>query len=204
MITEWTGINVIGSYMVTIFKESGSSLDPELCPILVSGIQQLLATASSPVLRVAPRKPLFLACATMIAVSYVGLGTYQYLRQTDPGLGAGLVPLLCLLSVSAFRTVGFMVVITLLQAESFPTEIRAHASGICGALQAVNVFGSSKLFPFLTDNLDYSGTFWLYGAVMMVEVVYGALIIPENTGQSLVETEDKMAGGGVETGLLLV
>ena len=203
MITEWTGINVIGSYMVTIFQESGSSLDPQLCPILVSGVQQLLATASSPILRVAPRKPLFLACATMIAVSYGGLGTYHYLRQTDPALGAGWVPLLCVLSVSAFRTVGFVVVITLIQAESFPTEIRAHATGICGALQAVNVFGSSKLFPFFTDSLGNSGTFWLYGAVMMVEVVYGALILPENKGQSLVETEDKMAGGSVKTDLLV-
>ena len=38
------------------------------------------------------------------------------------------------------------------------------------------------------------GTFWMYGGVMLLEVIYGALSIPENAGQSLVRTEEKMAG----------
>ena len=51
MITQWAGINVITSYMVNIFAESGSSLDPGLAPILVCTVQQALAMFSTGVLR---------------------------------------------------------------------------------------------------------------------------------------------------------
>ena len=32
----------------------------------------------------------------------------------------------------------------------------------------------------------------MYGCVMVIEVIYGALTLPENKGLSLVKTEDKM------------
>ena len=51
MISQWAGINVITSYMVTIFQESGSSLSPGLAPILVCTVQQGLAMLSTGVLR---------------------------------------------------------------------------------------------------------------------------------------------------------
>ena len=69
---------------------------------------------------------------------------------------------------------------------------RSYASGICGACTAINMFGAIKLYPFFLDNLGFYGTFWSYGGVMTVLVMYGALSLPENKGQSLVKTEDKM------------
>ena len=122
MITQWAGINVITSYMVNIFMEAGSSIDPSLAPILVCTVQQILALVSTAVLRVSPRKPLFLVCASAIALSQAVLGTYSYTIQHTQSYG--WVPLLAVISVNAFRTIGFMAVIQLLLAESFPTEIR--------------------------------------------------------------------------------
>ena len=138
MITQWAGINVITSYMVNIFMEAGSSVDPALAPILVWTVQQILALFSTGILRVSPRKPLFLFCASAIAISQAGLGTYSYLTQgtisqmsnttlvqdTHQVQEYGWVPVCCVISVNAFRTIGFMAVIQLLLAESFPTEIR--------------------------------------------------------------------------------
>ena len=83
-----------------------------------------------------------------------------------------------------------MSIIQLLSAESFPTEIRSYASGVCGAFTAVNLFAATKLYPLFVDNLGLHGTFWLYAGVMVVDIVYGAFTIPENKGKSLVETEE--------------
>ena len=141
MLTQWAGINVITAYIVKIFIESGSYVDPELAPIIVCSIQQLLALVSTGILRVSPRKPLFLFCAIMIACSQAGLGTYSFLTQetnrpveqptngtmsiqNETAVSYGWVPVLCVVSVNAFRTIGFMAVVQLLLAESFPTEIR--------------------------------------------------------------------------------
>jgi len=198
MLTQWTGINVIGSYMVNIFMESGSSIHPEIAPILVFAIRQLLAMVSTGLLRVSQRRPLFLICATMIGCSMAGLGTYSYLTQgctdRDPEPSFGWVPIFCVVSVNAFMSIGFMSIIQLLSAESFPTEIRSYASGLCGAFTAVNMFAATKLYPVFLESLGFYGTFWMYGGVMLLEVIYGALSIPENAGQSLVKTEEKMAG----------
>ena len=126
MLTQWAGMNVVTAYMVNIFMMSGTSIHPELAPVLVSSIQQLLAMISTLVLRVSPRKPLFLLCSTIIAMAHTCMGTFSYLtmQDTEPGSSYGWVPILCVVSVTASQTIGFMAVVQLLMAESFPTEIR--------------------------------------------------------------------------------
>ena len=54
------------------------------------------------------------------------------------------------------------------------------------------MFGATKLYPHFLESLGFHGTFWMYGCVMVIEVIYGALTLPENKGLSLVKTEDKM------------
>ena len=116
------GMNVINLFMVNIFIQSGSSVDPKLAPILVLILEQILNFCSAFVLRVSPRKLLFLFLASGIAVSLAGLGTYNYF--TKDSWDWGWVPLFCVLAVKSFRNLGFKVVIQLSLAESFPTEIR--------------------------------------------------------------------------------
>ena len=67
------------------------------------------------------------------------------------------------------------------------------------------MFGATKLYPYFVDILGFHGTFWLYGLVMVVEVVYGAISLPENKGQSLVKTEEKMVSSkdNAEGGILV-
>ena len=121
-LIPWVGMNVINLFMVNIFIESGSSVDPSLAPILSLILEQIINFCSAFVLRVSPRKPLFLVLASGIAVSLAGLGTYNYFTK-DSG-DWGWVPLLCVLAIKSFRNLGFKVVIQLSLAESFPTEIR--------------------------------------------------------------------------------
>ena len=54
---------MITSFMVNIFLEAGSSVEPELAPVIVYSIQQACTLVSTVVLRHSPRKPLFLLCA---------------------------------------------------------------------------------------------------------------------------------------------
>ena len=106
MITQWAGINVITSYMVTIFTESGSSVEPELAPIFVCGVQQLLALVSTLVLRVSPRKPLFLFCALIVVIINVtGMNLLTGKSLIQAMLGGALVWMGYVLLV---RLVGFL------------------------------------------------------------------------------------------------
>ena len=65
---------------------------------------------------------------------------------------------------------------------------RSYASGICGAFTAINMFGATKLYPYFLDILGFYGTFWMYGGVMFIEVIYGALSINKVNSGFLVQT----------------
>ena len=93
----------------------------------------------------------------------------------------------------------------MIESHTAPNSFRSYASGICGACTAINMFGATKLYPYFVDILGFHGTFWLYGLVMVVEVVYGAISLPENKGQSLVKTEEKMVSSkdNAEGGILV-
>jgi hypothetical protein len=127
VITQSAGINVVSSYMVNIFQDSGISISPEAAPILVSVIQLALSMISTLILRVSPRKPLFLACSFFILLGQLTLGTHSFLTEglsNEDASSYGWIPVLAVTIVQSMRTVGFMAVIQLLIAESFPTQIR--------------------------------------------------------------------------------
>ena len=43
MLTEMSGFNIMVIYMIKILKDSGSSIDPNLCPIIVGSIRIVFA-----------------------------------------------------------------------------------------------------------------------------------------------------------------
>ena len=127
VITQWAGINVVSSYMVNIFQDSGISINPLAAPILVSLVQISLSMVSTLILRVSPRKPLFLVCASFILLGFLVIGTHSFLTgglSKEESQSYGWLPVLGVTVVQSGRTVGFMAVIQLLIAESFPTQIR--------------------------------------------------------------------------------
>ena len=127
IITQWAGINVVSTYMVSIFQDSGISISPEAAPIIVSVIQLGLSMVSALIMTVSPRKPLFLSCAICILIGQLTLGTHKYLTEDfnhEDSAPHGWIPVVAVTFVQSFRAIGFMAVIQLLIAESFPTQIR--------------------------------------------------------------------------------
>ena len=51
ILAQWTGISTMVFFMTTIFQQSGSTIDPHLCPVIVAGIRVLTAGLAFFVLR---------------------------------------------------------------------------------------------------------------------------------------------------------
>ena len=51
ILAQWTGISTMVFFMTTIFQQSGSTIDPHLCPVIVAGIRGLTAGLAFFVLR---------------------------------------------------------------------------------------------------------------------------------------------------------
>jgi hypothetical protein len=200
-LSEWSGVNVLGQYMVIIFEASGTTiLEPTSAPILVASVRVALAVTSTFVLRYSPRKPLLIGSAMVICASHCAMAAFLSAKaghEAGQSLDAylatfGCVPLAALTLIQAAQTIGFLAVLHFnLQAESFPTEVRSVACGLVGVVTSLSRFATTKLFPQLVGILNMDGVFMFYAAVTGVFVVYAYLVVPENQGQSLVKTEDK-------------
>lgn len=207
ILTEIAGMNVLAQYMVIIFEESGSSIEPRLAPIIVAGMRVMLACISTLILRYSPRKPLFLLSCLLIFLSYIAMGTFNLFKtkarveievaSESPYaefLSAwGWVPLACLMVIQAAQTIGFLTVIHFnLQAESFSTENRALGCGLLGAVTSLSRFASTKLYPQMIELMGFFGIFYFFAGVVALIAIYALIIMPENKGQALTTTESKM------------
>lgn len=208
LLVEWSGSNLISQYMVIVIQESGSSIEPNLATIGVALARMIFGSMSTVILRYCPRRPLLLLCTFLSMISFLSLGTFKHLVTTSTNISEnhtstegtdgfqesfGWIPMVSIGLIQACETVGFIAIVHLtLQAESFPTRVRAIGCGLLGVVTALARFGIAKIFPLFLSVLGFEGVFWLFAVILMIIFIYCWIIVPENKGQSLTKTEDKM------------
>ena len=65
--------------------------------------------------------------------------------------------------------------------------------GLCGVLSALSRLIISKLFPHFLTSLGFHGTCWLFSCCAAVVAAYSFAVVPENKGECLTKTEDKLS-----------
>ncbi|EGD78023.1 solute carrier family 2 [Salpingoeca rosetta] len=76
-----------------------------------------------------------------------------------------------------------------INAEIFPTHVRAAGTGYAAAINWVCNLGVSLSFLSLTNAITRAGTFWLYSAIALLSIVYVYFALPETKGRSLEQIE---------------
>ena len=86
-------------YTVAIFRDSGSTLDPNVSTIIIGGVQVAASIASSILMDKAGRRLLLIVSSVGMTFSLIILGIYFYMKRSDPELGShiGWLPLTCLI-----------------------------------------------------------------------------------------------------------
>ena len=79
-----SGLSMMTFYIVTIFEESGTSVDKHLASLTVSAFRLFISFLSSAALLKLPRRPLFLCTTLLVCLSMFCLGLFSFLR-TRPG-----------------------------------------------------------------------------------------------------------------------
>ena len=207
-LSQLGGIGNLSMYMVTVFQESGSDLDPYVCSIIVALARTVIACVSSFALHFLGRRVLFFGSALTISASLALMGTVAYLKEfvvvtaeeyEDEGhlvipdvlyRVLNFIPVISVVVVYSAHSFGYGVVIRVVIAESFPTEIRSISSSLCLLLANLLLAGTGYLFPTYLELFGFHGTFWLYGGITFCVGIYGVIRIPESKGKSLVKMEE--------------
>ena len=98
LLCEWAGTRVVEAFLEVILLESHTSLvEVGSWPVVVAGVQLAASLVSTLLLRICPRKPLFLSSTGGMTVALAGLAAHLQLA------GPAWLPLACLLLHSACK-----------------------------------------------------------------------------------------------------
>ena len=184
---QWCGINVIFNYAEEIFKAAGYDISSVLSNIAWTGSVNLVFTfvALGTVDRLG-RRPLMLFGAAGLALIYEAMG-YCYANAVH-----GLPVLLLVLSAIGCYAMSLAPVTWVVISEIFPNRIRGAAMSVAVSALWIACFILTFTFPILNAKLGSSGTFWLYGVICLLGLVFIFFKLPETKNKSLEQIEREL------------
>lgn len=144
---QLSGINAVIFYTVSIFKAAGSTIDENLCTIIV-GIVNFNATFVATLLidRLGRKALLYISDVAMIITLFI-LGTFFYLKSSGYDLsGVGWLPLASFVIFVLGFSLGFGPIPWLMMGEILPAKIRGSAASVATAFNWACTFLVTKTF----------------------------------------------------------
>lgn len=196
-----TGINAVMFYCATIFRKAGFQDKSTMVSILIGVIQLFAAAVSILMIDRGGRRFLLIVGGAGMCLSCFSMGAYFYITiNAAPKSGGGGETAYYGLDLSwvavtsvAVYIVGFAMAwgpcTWLIMSEIFPVKARGAASGIATLFNWFCSFVITKTFNLLVDELTAAGTFWFYGSLAFLGVVFVYVCVPETKGKSLEEIQ---------------
>ena len=181
---QWCGINVIFNYAEEIFTSAGYSVGDMLFNIVITGVVNLAFTlvAMQTVDRWGRRKLLLFGSAGL-SVIYLLLGSCYYFNLQ------GIIVLIIVILAIAIYAMSLAPIIWVVLSEIFPNRIRGAAMAAGTTALWMACFALTYTFPILNEQLEASGTFWLYSFICALGFLFVLKKLPETKGKSLEEVE---------------
>ncbi|KZS13711.1 Uncharacterized protein APZ42_021097 [Daphnia magna] len=190
---QFTGINAMIFYTVSIFKSAGTTLDGRYATIII-GFVQLIATAGSGFLvdRFG-RRFLLLSSAAIVSGALAAMGSFFYMQaQWGPALATetlGWLPLLSLIVFFIAYSGGYANVPFILMGEMFPARYRSILGPLSSSFNLCCTFTVVRSFPLMQISMEKYGAFWFFMCCTLVGIVFVYFLLPETKGKTLDDIE---------------
>ncbi|XP_045773729.1 facilitated trehalose transporter Tret1-like [Maniola jurtina] len=196
LFQQLSGINAVIFYASELFIMAGSSLDKDMCSIII-GVVNFVSTfiATAIIDRLGRKMLLYISSISMITTLTV-LGSYLYIRDMKVDVSSyGWLPLACLMIYVLGFSIGFGPIPWLMLGEILPSRIRGTAASLATGLNFACTFIITTSFHKIVQLINMSGAMWLYSVVCIVGLLFVIFFVPETKGKSLEEIEKKLTGG---------
>lgn len=171
MMYQFSGVNTITFYAVDIFRESGTTLDYNLCTIILGALRFFFTIVACISLRRCGRRPLSFISGIGCGFSMIGLGVYMYYKSVSDANNEipqhTWIPLACIFVYMITCTMGFLVVPWIMIGELYPMKVRGIVGGMTTCCAHFFVFIVVKTYPLLKSLIATHGAFVLYGAISL-------------------------------------
>lgn len=191
---QFCGSTAVISYAQQIFSAAESGLgDKESC-ILFGAVQLLTSAISSQLVDRLGRKPLLLVSSCGVGLANIIIGAYFFMKHENNEYVVSLkfIPIVVIPIFIFSYTIGLATVPFAITSEIFPTNIKSKATCVIQIFVALMTFAVTKLYQTVSDNLGYHVSFWGFGVLSIVGVVFILLFLPETKGQSFAAIQEKL------------
>ena len=191
-----TGINTIIYYAPTIFKTAG--FDSNITAIyattgigIVNFVMTIVAVFFTDRLG---RKPLLYFGLTGVMISLFALGTSfafaDILGDSLKWVAVGSLVTYIVCFAMSLGPIGWILV-----SEVFPLKIRGVAMSVCTVANFAFNFFVVASFPVLLHRIGGAWTFWIFGIVSILCIIFVYFFVPETKGISLEQIESNWRKG---------
>jgi SP family arabinose:H+ symporter-like MFS transporter len=189
VLQQVTGINAVMYYAPEIFKETGAGTNSSLLQtILVGFINFVFTIIALWLIDKVGRKALLLVGSASMAICLIVIGFAFHTGNT----AGPLVLVFILLYVASFA-ISLGPVVWVIIAEIFPNRIRGKATAIAAMVLWAADYLVSQTFPPLLSSAGPASTFWIYGSMALIALLFTWRVVPETKGKSLEEIESLWA-----------
>jgi sugar porter (SP) family MFS transporter len=188
---QWCGINVVFNYAEEIFAAAGYGVTDILFNIILTGSVNLIFTlVAIQTVDKWGRKNLMLFGFSGLAVAYVLLGASYYFAVK------GIFVLIIVITAIAVYAMSLAPVTWVVLSEIFPNRVRGAAMSVATTSLWIACTILTFTFPFLNQNLNSYGSFWLYAAICVAGFIFIKTKLLETKGKSLEQVEAILTGNG--------
>lgn len=183
------------SLFILIFQDAGSTVDNNICAIILGVVNFLSTFIATILVDRAGRKLLLYVSSISMTITLIALGTFFYFKNFNYDLTPyGWIPLASMIIYMIGFSLGFGPIPWLMMGEILPAKIRGSAASVITSFNWFCTFGVTKTFPDVINLIGINGAFWLFGIVCLIALVFVKTCVPETQGRSLEEIESGLTG----------
>lgn len=184
-----TGIFVIIVYAVQIATESGATIDPFLCAVMIGLARVVTTCPMGYILEKWGRRRSGIISALGMGVCMVLLALHKELTDIP------YLPVIAIVSFIIFSTLGLYTLPFFMISEVFPQNVRGPASGLTVSYCSVVSFICTKTYPSLKTTIGNEYCFVMYALLSFLGAVFVYAFLPETRGRTLLEIEEQFRTG---------
>lgn len=191
-LQESSGIYIILFYAVNFLKDANLAIDESLASITIGIMRLVISIFAAFLINKFGRKTLCIVSAAGMAASMLITGIYSRYYELNPDETKifPLLLLICVLLNVFFCMIGMVPVPWIMTGELFPLRVRSIMAGVVMCMAQLFIFTSVKIYPDLQENLNFSGTVFLFFVASVISIFYAKYLLPETKNKRLEDIEE--------------
>ncbi|XP_050060890.1 facilitated trehalose transporter Tret1-like [Aphis gossypii] len=199
-VQQFSGVNAVAFYSVTLLKRVGPDLNEYHCTMALDVIRLAVSVLACGLTKRYGRRPLAVVSAVGTCASLLCLaasvrdpgaratGSVAVQAIPAPAATASLTPVLSIVAYMVFVNIGLVPLPWIMSGEMFPGYCRELGSGLSTCFGFFMFYTVIQISPYLLTNIGTSMTFYIFGTVSGVGALFLYLCLPETKNKSMEDT----------------